>query len=287
MDHSLSNSTPMDLLSTIEDSPLCNSIPRDLLSARERLGLEREERATARRQRRCERDRERRRSEQAEVRQAKLDRQRVRDHERRAAEQSEARQARLATDRQRTHERRAAEQPEARQARLERLRERNREQRAAEQVDARQARLARNREASRRRRQAERQSEPHRTSMPALEDEWVQGKLAAFHAKMSSLPYCQCSCCNESFPSMKLTSGDSVCSRCSRDKQEPKLYSAANNMDPGSVPLALQGLTQVDFSSDANYECVPTSSRSVWLQWACYQPTTGCSKLCPEPSTCA
>ena len=29
-------------------------------------------------------------------------------------------------------------------------------------------------------------------------------------------------------------------------KHEPKLYSAANNMDPGSVPLALQGLTQVE-----------------------------------------
>ena len=78
--------------------------------------------------------------------------------------------------------------------------------------------------------------------MPALEDEWVQCKLAAFHAKMSSLSYCHCSCCNESFPSIKLTSGDSVCSRCSRDKQEPKLYSAANKMDPGSVPPALQGL---------------------------------------------
>ena len=37
-----------------------------------------------------------------------------------------------------------------------------------------------------------------------------------------------------------------VCSRCSRDKQEPKLYSVANNMDPGSVPPALQGLTQVE-----------------------------------------
>ena len=82
--------------------------------------------------------------------------------------------------------------------------------------------------------------------MPTLEDEWVQGKLAGFHAKMSSLSYCHCSCCNESFPSIKLTSGDSACSRCSRDKQEPKLYSAANNMDPGSVPPALQGLTQVE-----------------------------------------
>ena len=63
---------------------------------------------------------------------------------------------------------------------------------------------------------------------------------------MSSLSFTHCSCCNESFPSLKLTSGDSVCSCCSRDKQEPKLYSAANNMDPGSVPLALQGLMQVE-----------------------------------------
>ena len=37
-----------------------------------------------------------------------------------------------------------------------------------------------------------------------------------------------------------------MCSRCSRDKQEPELYSAANNMDPGSVPPVLQGLTQVE-----------------------------------------
>ena len=282
----------MDLLNATEDSSPCNSTPMNLLSARDRLRLEREERATTRLQRRRQRDQERRRSEQSEVRQARLNRRRVREHERRAAEQPAARQTSLAIDRQRTHERRAAEQPEARQARLERLRERNRErraaeqpearqarlerlrernrerraveqpearqarlerrrernreQRAAEQAEARQARLARNREASRRRRQAERQSEPQRTSMPALEDEWVQGKLAAFHAIMSSLSYCHCRCCNESFPSLKLTSVDSVCSRCSRDKQEPKLYSAANNMDPGSVPLALQGLTQVE-----------------------------------------
>ena len=114
----------MDLLSTTEDFPLCNSMPRDLLSARERLGLEREEKATARLQRGRERDRERRRSERAEVRQAKLDRQRVRDYERRAAEQPEARQARLDTERKRTHERKAAEQPEARQARLDTERER-------------------------------------------------------------------------------------------------------------------------------------------------------------------
>ena len=84
--------------------------------------LEREERATARLQRRCQRDRKRR-SEQTEVTQARLDRQRVC----RAAEQPAARQTRLATDRQHTHECRATEQPEARQARLEieKLREHN------------------------------------------------------------------------------------------------------------------------------------------------------------------
>ena len=127
--------------------------------------------------------------EQPAARQARLDRQRVC----RAAEQPAARQTSLAIDHQCTHERRGVEQPEPRQARLERLHERNRQQRAAEQAEARQARLARNWEASRRRRQAERQSEPQQTSMPALEDEWVQGKLAAFHAKISSLSYCHCS----------------------------------------------------------------------------------------------
>ena len=221
-------------------------LDRRRLCDHERRAAEQPEARQARLDRRRLCDHKRRAAEQPEARQARLVTDRQRNRERRAAEQPEARQARLGTDRQRTRERRSAEQPEARQARLERLRERNREQRAAEQAEARQARLARNREASRRRRQAERQSEPQRTSMPALEDEWVQGKLAAFHAKMSSLSFTHCSCCNESFPSIKLTSGDSVCSRCSRDKQEPKLYSAANNMDPGSVPLALQGLTQVE-----------------------------------------
>ena len=116
MDPSLSNSMPMDLLSVTEDSSPCNPTPMDLLSAKERLRLEREERATARLQRRHQRDQERRRSAEIEVRQARLDRQHVCKHDRRAAEQSAASQARLDTDRQRTHERRATEQPTARQA---------------------------------------------------------------------------------------------------------------------------------------------------------------------------
>ena len=98
MNASLSNSMLMDLLNATEYSSPCNSTPMNLLSVRDRLRLEREERAIAR-----------------------LRRQRQRDQERRS-EQTEVRQTRLATD---SHERRAAEQPVARQARLERLRECN------------------------------------------------------------------------------------------------------------------------------------------------------------------
>ena len=36
------------------------------------------------------------------------------------------------------------------------------------------------------------------------------------------------------------------CTRCKRDKGEPKLYSLENCMYPGDVPSSLQGLTQVE-----------------------------------------
>jgi len=58
------SSTPMDLLNVTQDSSLCNLTPIDLLSARDRLHLEREERATARLQCRWQREQW---SEQAEI----------------------------------------------------------------------------------------------------------------------------------------------------------------------------------------------------------------------------
>ena len=36
------------------------------------------------------------------------------------------------------------------------------------------------------------------------------------------------------------------CQRCKGDNQSPKLFSSDNNMDPGSVPAELQGLTQTE-----------------------------------------
>ena len=139
----LSNSTPMDLLNATEDSSPCNPTPMDLLNARDRSRVEQEKRATARLQRRRQRDQEQRPSEEIEVRQARVDRKRIRNHERRAAEKPAARQARLDTDRQRTYERRAAEQAAARQARLDTDRQRTHERRVVERPEARQARLER------------------------------------------------------------------------------------------------------------------------------------------------
>ena len=62
-----------------------------------------------------------------------------------------------------------------------------------------------------------RRSEPNQTSLPSLEQEWVQSKLAGFHAKLATTAF--------------------FC--CTHDKQPPRLHSSENNMDPGPVPLKL------------------------------------------------
>ena len=134
-----------------------------------------------------------------------------------------------------------------------------------------------------------------------LEDSWVQAKLTSFHADMANtffgsigmnrtstialpLPlslevpffpidpiFSRYSSCNESFPSIKLACiYSAACNHCSRDKREPKLYSAANSMDPGPVPPALQGLTQVEEMFISHVvpvmsTCVPALTRVVWL----------------------
>ena len=168
---------------------------------------------------------------------------------------------RLERQRERIRNRRAAEQPEARQARLERRRECDRERITAEQREARRARLNNLHDCS-----CQRVS----SLLIVLEDSWVQAKLTSFHADMANtffgsigmnrtstialpLPlslevpffpidpiFSHYSSCNESFPSIKLACiYSAACNHCSRDKREPKLYSAANSMNPGPVPPAL------------------------------------------------
>ena len=62
--------------------------------------------------------------------------------------------------------------------------------------------------------------------------------MSKFHADMASIEVFRCMTCSEAFPGLRLHSRE--CQRCSRDKHIPKLYSSANNMDPGPVPPQLQ-----------------------------------------------
>ena len=39
---------------------------------------------------------------------------------------------------------------------------------------------------------------------------------------------------------MPISNGRTECRRCSQDKYLPELYSGANNMNPGRVPIQLQ-----------------------------------------------
>lgn len=66
----------------------------------------------------------------------------------------------------------------------------------------------------------------------------VRSKMSKFHADLASIEVSRCTTCSEGFLGLRLHSHE--CQRCSRDKHIPKLYSSANNMDPGPVPPQLQ-----------------------------------------------
>ena len=75
--------------------------------------------------------------------------------------------------------------------------------------------------------------------IPLLEQKCVKDKMAKFHKDIAALSSPTCITCMEAFPGLKVNSR-SECVRCSRDKHTPKLYSMANNMNPGQVPCELQ-----------------------------------------------
>ena len=68
----------------------------------------------------------------------------------------------------------------------------------------------------------------------------VHTKMMNFHSKLLSLEFHTCTSCLERFPNLAMAAYSSECSRCSRDTRIPKLYSPANNMDPGPIPSQLQ-----------------------------------------------
>ena len=64
----------------------------------------------------------------------------------------------------------------------------------------------------------------------------VQTKKLEFHGQIASLSSLQCTTSSEKFPGLRLGRDSTECMHCSQDKHIPKLYSPANNMDPGAIP---------------------------------------------------
>ena len=107
------------------------------------------------------------------------------------------------------HERLAVETPEERERRLQHYSVRYREQSAQPQL-------------------------------PLFQQCSVKAKMHKFHANMATLDTPVCTTCSERFPGLQLYSNSTECLRCSRDKHIPKVYSSANNMNPGPIPPQLQ-----------------------------------------------
>jgi NAD-dependent SIR2 family protein deacetylase len=81
---------------------------------------------------------------------------------------------------------------------------------------------------------------------PLHELEFVQNEMHSFHLDQELLEHRQCTMCKEAWPTRQnLASEVYICYRCERDEKSPKKFSAENDMDPGTVPEQLRGLTQV------------------------------------------
>ena len=76
---------------------------------------------------------------------------------------------------------------------------------------------------------------------------WAQKNMDQFQAKQNQWQNKKCNICNECWPTKtNLRIAFYICNRCQRDKHSPKLYSAENDMDPGTVPPCLQDMTQIE-----------------------------------------
>ena len=197
---------------------------------------------------RRERERARRASETAEQREERLRKRRMRDRARRASQATEDREARLQQRRYRLdaetaeerearlqlrRDRLAAETPEEREARLQHMSTYQHERLAAETAEEREVRLQCDR-------QRHRDQQLVQSQLPLFEQHSIRAKMHKFHAHFATLDLSTCTTCLESFPGLQLHLGSAECLRCSRDKHIPKLYSSANNMDPGPIPSELQ-----------------------------------------------
>ena len=106
-----------------------------------------------------------------------------------------------------------------------------------------------------------------------------------FHNDIAALQSVKCLICFEQFPSISVNEIGN-CKSCHNDKHIPKLFSAANNMDPGIVPPELmvsnercllpvyqiylfEGIIgsgrNAQFTSDTTNVHLPLTLWSVWI----------------------
>ena len=87
-----------------------------------------------------------------------------------------------------------------------------------------------------------------KTEGPIHEQQWAIKNMQNFHNKLIKFKIYKCQVCREAWPLSTNQKNELsyICSRCTRDKNPVKKFSAQNNMIPSSVPKELQGLTQVE-----------------------------------------
>ena len=77
----------------------------------------------------------------------------------------------------------------------------------------------------------------------------MREELTAFHRFEENLRHLRCKVCKETWPitNQSMSEQNYTCTRCKRDKKTScRLFSADNDMDPGTVPAELQDLTEVE-----------------------------------------
>ena len=82
------------------------------------------------------------------------------------------------------------------------------------------------------------------SEIPLFHQPHVCSKMLQFHSQLAALWIPQCETCLEKFPGMTVSvlpgnTNKMECLRCSRDTHIHKLYSSANNMNPGAVASEL------------------------------------------------
>ena len=85
-------------------------------------------------------------------------------------------------------------------------------------------------------------------------ESWVQTDMQkGFTDELQRLRPARCHLCGERWfaaqtptQARAVAEGQYTCDRCKRDKKQVKSLSSANDMDPGSVPDQLKGLTQAE-----------------------------------------